>query len=190
MTGRLPRLLPSELSDEQRALYDEITGGPRSGGPQLFRLVDADGALHGPFGAMLLAPGVGGALQALGAAVRYGTSLGDRAREAAVVVVAVHWASAFELYAHVPLARAAGLDDEELSALLEGRPWPGTDVAEAAVVRAARALVDRRDLDDEEHAALVAAVGVRGAVELVTLVGYYAALALQLRVARVPAPEA
>ena len=51
------------------------------------------------------------------------------------------------------------------------------------------ALVLRGDLDDAEYREAVDHVGTAGLFELLTLVGYYATLALQLRVFRVPAPD-
>src|SRR4051794_30937092 len=98
--ARLAKFRPGDLDHEQRQLYDAIAGGPRAQGPQLFQLVDDDGCLEGPFNALLLQPGLGQALQALGAAVRYETSPPDRAREVAILVVAHHWRSGFEWYAH------------------------------------------------------------------------------------------
>jgi 4-carboxymuconolactone decarboxylase len=105
--ARIPRLAPAELDGEQRALYDAIAGGRRAQGPQLFRLTDADGRLEGPFNAFLLQPRLGSALQALGTAVRYETRLSDRCREIAILVVAAHWRSDFERYAHEAVGRAA-----------------------------------------------------------------------------------
>ena len=61
--SRLQRLVPESLDDQQRALYELISAGPRAAGPQAFRLVDDDGALEGPFNAMLLCPVLGTALQ-------------------------------------------------------------------------------------------------------------------------------
>jgi 4-carboxymuconolactone decarboxylase len=49
----------------------------------------------------------------------------------------------------------------------------------------ARALTGPADLDDEQYAAAIAALGEQALVELSTLVGYYATLALQLRIFRV-----
>ena len=86
--ARIPKRAPGSLDDEQRAVYDTIAGGRRAQGPQLFQLVDDDGALEGPFNAFLLQPRLGAALQAVGSAVRYETSLTDRAREIAILVVA------------------------------------------------------------------------------------------------------
>jgi 4-carboxymuconolactone decarboxylase len=186
--ARLPRFEPPALDAEQRALYDAIAGGRRAQGPQLFRLADADGRLEGPFNAFLLQPRLGSALQALGASVRYDTGLDDRCREIAILVVAAHWRSDFEWYAHEAVGRAAGLGDAELAALREDRH---AELAgrESVVARTAAALVTRGDLDDAEYGEAVSHLGPAGLFELLTLVGYYATLALQLRVFRVPAPE-
>ena len=187
---RLPNPTPEQLDAEQRALYDEIAGGPRSTGPQLFELVDGQGRLNGPFGIMLHSPAVGGALQAVGAAVRYRSVLSDRARELSILAVAAHWDSDFERYSHVPLALHVGLTEAEVAALLAGGEVPFEDPAERAVLRVVRALLQASDLTDEEYAAGRDAIGEQGLVELTTLVGYYATLALQLRVFRVGPPTA
>jgi 4-carboxymuconolactone decarboxylase len=50
-------------------------------------------------------------------------------------------------------------------------------------------MVDRGDLDDELYTETAAVLGEAGLFELTTLVGYYATLALQLRVFRVPVPS-
>ena len=185
---RLHNPTPEELRTEQRALYDEIAGGPRSAGPQLFELVDRQGRLNGPFGIMLHSPAVGGALQAVGAAVRYRSVLSDRVRELAILAVAAHWNSDFELYAHVPLARHAGLTEAEIGGLIAGAEVALADPAEGAVLQVVRALLHASDLTDDLYAAGRDAIGEQGLVELTTLVGYYATLALQLRVFRVGAP--
>jgi 4-carboxymuconolactone decarboxylase len=186
--ARIGKLEPSSLDGEQRSLYDAIAGGRRAQGPQLFRLVDDRGRLEGPFNAFLLQPRLGSALQALGASVRYDTRLDDRCREIAILAVAAHWRSDFEWYAHEAVGRAAGLDDAELAAVRDGR-WDALTGREAVVARTVAALAARGDLDDAGYAAAVEVAGTAGLFELLTLVGYYATLALQLRVFRVPAPE-
>ncbi|MFF0865741.1 carboxymuconolactone decarboxylase family protein [Nonomuraea sp. NPDC003560] len=182
MTARLPALPPEDLDDAQTEVYRAITGGPRAAGPQVFPLADERGRLRGPFNAMLLSPPVGGALQALGAAVRYGSVLPDRARELAILVVAAHWGSDFERDAHEAVGRSCGLTEAELTAVREGRPPGLADPAERAAVLAARELTRTGTLGEEDYRAVTAALGERGLFELTTLVGYYATLALQLRV--------
>lgn len=185
---RLTKLTPATLTEEQRRLYERITAGPRGQGPRTFRLADSSGGLAGPFNAMLLQPAVGAALQALGAAIRYHGALPERTRELAILVVAAHWASEFEQYAHEPMARSAGLREEDLAALRAGQQPDLADPAERAAVRAAWALARAGDLDDEQYAEAVTQLGEDGLFELSTLVGYYATLALQLRVFRVGVP--
>ena len=186
--ARIGKLEPSCLDAEQRSLYDAITGGRRAQGPQLFQLTDGEGRLEGPFNAFLLQPRLGTALQALGSSVRYDTGLDDRCREIAILVVAAHWRSDFERYAHEAVGRSVGLGDAELAAVRDGRP-AALAGREAVVARTAEALAARDDLDDAEYREAVEHLGTAGLFELLTLVGYYATLALQLRVFRVPAPD-
>ncbi|WP_405720091.1 carboxymuconolactone decarboxylase family protein [Streptomyces sp. NBC_01537] len=190
--SRLPLLGPGELNAEQQALYEAITGGPRSTGPQLFALTDPEGRLNGPFNAMLFSPRLGHALQALGSAIRYATELPPRVREMAVLVVATAWDCDFERYAHEPLARAAGLTDPEIRALREGADPRLADPAERAAWSAARALAAPAApdiLDEAWYAAARDALGERTLFDLSTLVGYYATLALQLRLFAIGLPE-
>ncbi len=187
--ARIPKLAPSSLDPEQRSLYDAIAGGRRAQGPQLFRLTDEAGRLEGPFNAFLLQPRLGAALQALGASVRYDTGLDDRCREIAILTVAAHWHSDFEWYAHEAVARAAGLTTPELAAIRAASP-DVLPAREAVVARTTTALLTRGDLTDPEYRTATDHLGPDGLFELLTLVGYYATLALQLRVFRVPAPDA
>jgi 4-carboxymuconolactone decarboxylase len=185
MSDRLHKLSPADLDDDQRAVYDAVAGGRRAQGPQVFRLVDEDGGLEGPFNAFLLQPRLGFALQALGAAVRYETSLSDRAREIAILVTAVDADAAFEWYAHEALGRHIGLTEDELRALRDGRFEVFADEAEQVVAATVHALCVRGDLDDAEYQRAAGLLGRSGVFELLTLAGYYLALAMQLRVFRV-----
>jgi 4-carboxymuconolactone decarboxylase len=188
MSGeRLARLRPDSLTDEQRELYDAIVGGPRAHAATVVPLVDADGGLEGPFNAFLLQPRLGSALQAVGAAVRYETSLSVRAREVATLVVASRRDCAFERYAHEALGRRAGLTDDDLAALRNGR-YSELPASDSLVATLAHELVAQGDLDDEHYDAAVELLGPAGVFELTTLVGYYLTLALQLQVFRVVPP--
>lgn len=173
-----------ELTPGQAELYAKILGGPRASGPQHFSLTADNGSLVGPFNALLLSPGLGGAVQELGAAVRYRTRFTDRVREMAILIVAAHWKSAFEAVAHEAVGRAIGLTDEELSTIAGGGIPHLDDPQEQACVRIVHALT-RGDIDDELWAATRDIVTQEIMFELVTLVGYYAGLALQMRVFRV-----
>lgn len=188
MDPRIHPFHPRELTPEQRQVYDRIAGGPRARGRQLFALTDAEGRLHGPFNAMLSSPMLGDALQALGSAVRYGTSLSDRIREMAILADAAAWESDFERYAHEAVGRAAGLSDDELAAMRDLGSLQPTDPREAAALDVVRALLRRCDLDDHEWSSAREVLGEDELFELTTLVGYYSTLALLLRTQRIGAP--
>jgi 4-carboxymuconolactone decarboxylase len=194
---RLPLLPPEQLDPDQAALYREITGGPRATGPQPFPLAGPDGGLLGPFNAMLLNPALGTPLQALGAALRYRGSLPDRSRELAILLVAADRDSRFEQVAHESVGRQVGLTEAELTALRRGPACTHelaselagelagelalTDPLERAVLEATAALLTG-DLTDQQYARLVPILTAPVLFELVCLVGYYATLALSLRV--------
>ncbi len=185
---RLPRLTPADLTAEQAEVYRSITQGPRAQGKQLFPLTDADGALTGPFGVMLHAPALGVALQEVGAAIRYRTDLSDRAREIAILVVAVAMGSEFEWFAHSRVGAAVGLTPDELAALQKSR-FRSDDPVEEAVAALSAALLDGRAVGDEEYARYDAVLGARAIVEVVVLVGYYRLLAQSMQVFEIGVPE-
>ena len=190
---RLPLLEVAELTAGQRAVYEALgtSRGSADGGgrprPPL-RWIDDDGRLLGPFNAMLYSPQVGLPLQELGAALRFRTAFTPRERELAILAVAGHQRSDYEWYAHERIGRRAGLTEDELNALRAGGRPALSDPRERVVYEVARTLAVAGDLDDVQYQEAVAALGRPLLVELVTLVGYYAALALQLRVFRVGLP--
>ena len=181
---RLPILRPADLSPEQRALYDAVNSGPR--GPAH---VLADGSMEGPFNAWLHHPAVGGPLQRVGAALRFEGVLPPAARELAILTVAAAHRAEFEWHAHAPIAAALGVDPARIEEVRRGVRPELADAVEQEAVEASRALLERGDLDDAEYERALRVLGAPGLVELTTLVGYYATLALQMHVFRVSPPD-
>lgn len=182
--ARMPRLQPDQLTAGQRRLYDELLSGPRGQGPQSFALTDADGVLAGPFNAMLASPGVGMALQRLGAALRYQTGLPGPVRELVILVVAARLRSAFEWQAHEPLARHHGVPGEAIAALRDGRPPSLADPVLRAAHDLTVALLSGDDVSDERYEAMAGPLGGPGMFEVSSIAGYYWLLAAQLRLFR------
>lgn len=181
---RLQKIGPESLTPEQKRLYNEITQGPRAKGPQHFALTAEDGSLNGPFNAFLLAPELGRSLQALGAAIRYETSLTAREREIAILMVAARWDCAFERHAHESVGRAAGLTESEIESLRQRETPQFLHPREQVISELTRLLMDG-DIPDEQWTGFVEPLGDATLFELSTLVGYYATLALQLRIFRI-----
>lgn len=186
--ARLPQLRPADLTEAQRKLYTELTGGPRAGTAGLIGMVAEDGTLAGPFAAMLVSPAIGQPLQALGAAIRFHSHLTERQRELAILTVAAHWDSSYERYAHERIAATLGITEAELCALREGDPEPfhGADrwVVEVVSLLLAGGAVTQERFNDAQQA-----LGTAALVDLAALAGYYTTLAWQLRLFEVGAPE-
>lgn len=167
-------------------MYDRIIASRSQGRTSPFPLVDADGALVGPFNAMVAAPHVGGPLAELGAALRYRGHLTDRARELSILTVAARRNSDFEWQSHYGIAANLGITVDVLDAIHDGVDPSLTDPTERVVVAGAARLLEGSELDDAEYRGLVELIGEDGLIELVVLVGYYELLARLLRVLRVP----
>lgn len=189
---RLPRIRPAEMDVAQLAVYESITGGPRTQGRQVFDLVAPDGSLHGPFNAMLLNPLVGDALQRLGSAIRFHTGLDPRVREACILLVANALDSEFEQYAHEAVGTAVGLTPDDV-AMLRNAGHGALPFADGSTERLCIELVlklirDER-VDDAFFARCADELGRRCVFELNTLVGYYRLLATQLDLFGVRRPD-
>ncbi len=186
--SRLRGLRPDELTEDQRAVYDSIAGGDRARDAS-FKLTEADGSLVGPFNALLYNPGLGDALQRLGAALRFHSGFSPKLKEAVILAVAARWRSVFEWWAHEPIGRRAGLDDAQIAALHAGETPEFDDPDTAAAFAFARLLIEGTKTNDEAFAEAQSALGDSGVLEMVALVGYYTMLAQLMDTLEVDVPE-
>ena len=188
---RLELIGVPEMDTAQRRIHDAIANGPRRGQHQqgTVPIMDDGGRLLGPFAVMLLAPSVGGPVQEVGAALRFGTDheaplLTDRERELGVLAVAAAHRCDFEWRAHEAAARKLDLATRQLADIADGRVPDGLTDSEAMVCRLAAIMTRDRALADDDYAAAVALLGKPKLAEVTWLVGYYSALALALAVFR------
>ena len=180
---RLTPVQPEAMSDEQRALYEAILGGKRGPGMR-----GEDGALKGPFNAMLLNPHVGDRVQRLGEALRFDTSLSRNVIEVATLVVGSHWRAQFEWWAHERLAKQAGVSEAVIAAIKRGERPEFSNDDEAAAYEAASEMYRTQRLTDATYANAVQRFGEAGVFELIALVGYYSLVSLLLNGFEVPLP--
>ena len=177
---RLPLQTRDALDDDGREVWDSITATRGS-------IVTDQGALMGPFNAWVTAPGIGGRLADLGAALRFESSIERRLLEVAIITVGARWRAEFEWWAHSRMAVAHGVSQEVVDAIGRGTAPPLRD-DERVVHAVARQLVEDGHVDGATYDAARALLGDRGLVELVTLCGYYTLVSFTLNAFEVALP--
>jgi 4-carboxymuconolactone decarboxylase len=180
--SRLPDLPRDQLMSAGQAVWDAIVGS-RGG-----ELVTERGGLAGPFNAFVHAPDVGRGLTALGATLRFGTSIDRRLTEVAILTVGARWHAEFEWWAHARMAARHGVPEAVIDAIGRGADPPFEAEDERIVHAVASQLTAAGRLDQADYAAASELLGDRGLVELVSLCGYYTLISFLLNAFDVPLP--
>jgi 4-carboxymuconolactone decarboxylase len=167
---------PDTMNPEQRAVYDRIVSGPR-------------GKIQGPLRAALHNAELADKWQALGALLRYGTTLPPRLSEIAILVTGRACNSPFEWYAHRPEGEKAGIEQPVIEALLAQTVPPGMSEDDAAVYHYAVELNRHNSVSASTYAEALRRFGERGVVELTALIGYYTMVAMTLNCHEIPLPD-
>ncbi|WP_332610143.1 carboxymuconolactone decarboxylase family protein [Achromobacter sp. ESBL13] len=174
--SRIPLPSPDSMTDDQKRVYEKIVSGPR-------------GRLVGPLRAALHSPELAERWQALGALLRFGTSLPPRVSELAIVVTARRWNSQIEWHIHAQAARAAGIADAVLDAI-QARKAPAFDTRDDEVVyEFSRQLQETGQVDPALYAEAVARWQAVGVVELTAVIGYYTMVSMTLNAHDIPMPD-
>ena len=179
---RIPYVRRDELGPEGQRLWDGIVN--TWGG----LAVTATGGLAGPFNALVTAPDAGRRLSALGATLRFGTSIERRLSEVAIITTGARWQAEFEWWAHAAMAREHGVAEAVVDAIGRGEDPPFEADDERAVYTVARQLAHSGHLDQEAYEAAHRFLGDAGMVELVSLCGYYTLISFLLNGFEVPLP--
>ena len=175
---RLPELTEDKLDDTQRALLESMRAGPRG----------ARIKLGGPFGVYMHAPQYGELTQQLGAFVRFKTSIEPRLSEFAILCTARMWRAQYEWHAHAPIAEKAGVKAETIRDIRAGRAPKKAAKDERAIYDFVQELYKKRRVSERTYKRVHAALGDRGTVELVGILGYYTGVSMILNVFNVPLP--
>lgn len=170
---RLPLPPADHLTDDQRAVMQDLVNGPRKG-------------VYGPFIPLLRQPKLLERVAQLGEVLRFGGSLPADVRELVTSTVASHVGNQFEWVMHVPLAQAAGVPADALEAIRVGQAPSGLGAAQQAASDFTAELLLHHEVSDAVYQRAAAAFGEEGVVELGTLIGYFAMVSWVMNVARTP----
>lgn len=184
---RLDLIPPEHLSAEQRPLYDSIKAEVQAhfGG---FTSVREDGALVGPFNAMLHFPQFAAGVWAASQGLSKHTTLPKAAHEVAILVTGARFSARYELYAHEQVAAERGLSASKIATIAAGERPADLTMEEGVAYDVAARLCRGGQLPEATYQAAVGAFGEAGMAELAFLVGNYCVVSVLLNAFDVPVP--
>jgi 4-carboxymuconolactone decarboxylase len=172
--GRYDELPLDKMNAEQRAGYDHMAS--------------SRGGLPGPYKVWMHNPKLLHAASHLGAHFTPGGStLNQREREIAVIVITSAYKSDYPNAAHERIGKEAGLPAASVEAMIAGLPTSFADPGEQCVYEMAVSLANHQVVSQGLHDRAVKLLGHEKITDIVVLMGYYAAVSMTMNFYAVPA---
>ena len=173
--NRLPEIPLDQYTIEQQKAAQE------------FELVRKK-APWGPFAMLMYSPELMNNARAMGDYLRYRSAFDAVLSEFAILITAREWSQDYEWSVHYPIAIKAGLKPEIAQSLKEGRRPEGMSEDQAIVYDFTIELQRNKQVSDITFAKTEKRFGKKAAVDLAGIAGYYTFLAMEMNMARRPAP--
>ena len=168
---RFKPLTYEEMTPEQKKMTEIAVAQRGTGGSFNINVRDPDG---------------GQLLFDMGDRVRFHMSVPDKLKELAIIITARYWGAQFEWLAHRRAAVQAGLSEDKVKAIAEGRRPVGMSPDEEAVYNFITELFKTKQASDATFAAVKNVAGERGVVDLIVSAGYYQAVSMLMNTDRLP----
>jgi len=172
---RMPPLLAEKMTEAQRKAADELIAGPRKG-------------VKGPFIPLLRSPELMDRLQKVGEYLRFQSSLDQRISELVMLVVSREWTQHFEWVVHVPLGRKAGISEDTIAALADGRRPSGMSEDEEVAYDFCQELLRNKGVAETTYRRTVTRFGENGVIDMIGVAGYFTTVSMIMNVAHSPPP--
>lgn len=173
---RMPPLPAAKMTDAQRKAAEEMIAGPRKG-------------VKGPFVPLLRSPELMDRLQKVGEYLRFQSSLDQRISELVMLVVSREWTQQFEWFVHVPLGRKAGISEDTIAALADGRRPSGMSEDEQVAYDFCEELLRNKGVSETTYRRGVDRFGENGVIDMLGVAGYFTTVSMMMNVAHSP-PQA
>lgn len=162
--NRFPKAKREELDDLGKQMFDKLPANAR-GGPSSIRIYS---------------PKVAEALRMENDYLRIESGMDSQIKELAILVTARELDSQYIWTSHEPQARAAGVPQEVIDAVKHRRPLTGFGEKETVIIQLGREAVGQHKVTSETFARALKLLGRPGLVNVVSLIGNYAANAILL----------
>jgi 4-carboxymuconolactone decarboxylase len=172
---RMPEIPADKLTDAQKKAAAELVAGPRK-------------ALVGPFIPLLRSPELMSRLQKVGEYLRYGTKLEPVTSEFVIILTARQWTQQVEWDVHSVGAAKAGLKQEIIAAIADGRRPVGMSEDQEMLHDFCMEIFHNQSVSDPTYARVLNRFGEQTLIDVVGICGYYSTLGMVLNVARTALP--
>jgi 4-carboxymuconolactone decarboxylase len=117
----------------------------------------------------------------VGLYARFQSSLTQRLSELCILMMASHWKAAGEWIDHSPIATSLGVDPIALENLRQEKPAIFKQKDEVATYELAQELLKKHDVSDATYEKAKAALGERGVLDVIAVLGYYSFIAMSMK---------
>jgi 4-carboxymuconolactone decarboxylase len=169
----MPPLPAGKMTDAQRKAAAQMIAGPRKG-------------VKGPFIPLLRSPELMDRLQKVGEYLRFQSSLEQRISELIMLIVSRDWTQHFEWFVHVPLGRKAGISEDTVAALAEGRRPSGMSEDEELAYDFCVELLRNKGVSETTYRRAVIKFGENGVIDMIGVAGYFTTVSMVMNVAHSP----
>lgn len=169
ITKRFSVLTNDEMNDHQREMVKDFKGFSLNG-------------MRGPFNLMLRSPKAAEQFQALGKYLRFKTGIDNRLVELLVLIHARIWSDQYEWELHAPRAATAGVSEEIIEDICQGRIPSNLSADENAIFCYVLELEIKRKVTEPTFRNAIDELGEQAITDIVFMIGQYTTISMALAV--------
>jgi len=177
--NRLPLPKRDDMDDYGKKVFDKYLTDPG----------DAVTHLRTPAGIRLYSPQIAENLRDASQYLRFGTGLGNRLTEIAILVEAREMDDQYIWASHEPAARRAGVEPAIIDIIKANKPATGLGEKETVIITYGRELFERKKISSPTFAAVLRLFGRRGTVDLASLMGVFTTISMLDETVDIQLPE-
>jgi 4-carboxymuconolactone decarboxylase len=174
--NRIEEIPEGKLTPEQKSVFEALVKGR--------------GRLLTPYKIWIHSPKTAAAMEQIGTYLNKHGSLSEREVELGIVLIAHHWKGEYVYAAHVKRCLELGVPQGVIDAIRNDRVPDLASPREHAIYELAKMGERAGAGPDDAFDRAVKALGRNGVAEVLALLGYYSAVAMAMKLHRVPIPAA